>query len=345
MLNPTYGQINENITKNDLINIETKLDKILNIIENNHKEIKSDIQKNTKGTEEKFGSVNSTIFDMKNQISKEHSEQLNQTAIDEAEELALQFVLFGIALCLSTVAIVSAAKNHGKISELIEKARDTIIESVAGSNTQLEEKQELKQITASAKNMKIPESMKMKKRIDENVQVKEERLDVKKKGEEFKSKINEIYKKIGEEKTSKILREVKLIAIQEKDADVIDWIENELSGYVPNSTKPIKMKKLNKKIPEYRHINSKFDVLMPDQTTETLQYLLWIGHAIQEIENWLDSYEKKPNSIFSIAWTFQEEIKLLKGKTVDLIIPETQVRSIITGVQQKLSNYLESKME
>ncbi len=150
---------------------------------------------------------------------------------------------------------------------------------------------------------------------------------------------------LGKEKISTLLHDAKIIANDYHDDEMKKWINDELTGYVPNANSlPFKEKaKLSKTMPTYRHINTKFSLQFSDGTISKENYSLVLGQDIKSIENWLDKL-KPENNILTMPYTFPSHLQLLGGKSGDLEIPKFSLESIISGVEIQLSKYLELKL-
>lgn len=155
--------------------------------------------------------------------------------------------------------------------------------------------------------------------------------------------IRELIKKIGKEKISQLLQEAKLIAIDTNDKEMGNWIQKELNGYTDKQER-IKHEKAEKLFPAYRYINTKFVLVASHHDIqEGVTYPIWFVHGIPYIEKCLDSYKKR-NIVITIKINLPKKIKGVFGQSVNAIVPEHELESIILGTQRKLSQYLESKL-
>lgn len=136
-----------------------------------------------------------------------------------------------------------------------------------------------------------------------------------------------------------MLQEAKLIAIDTEDREMQRWIEYELNGYVSEGKECVKASVL----PDYRRIKGKFLVQIGDGSIHDLDYPLPIGHSIKSIESYIDKLNQGGFRITQKV-TVPKDIEEFGGKNLDIEIPLTQLQSIITGVEGRLSKYLESKI-
>lgn len=308
--------------------IKNELDEVKNQIH----EINNNLIEKNKNQNQDIKNIEKYIDNLSKQIS-DHIDSSNIVSIEQ-----FNFAVIGLVITL-VVAGIAAWKSEVAVREIKKIIHDTgkdIIESMLGSSVTPTSTKHTKALTIS-KEVIIPEKMKLNDEI-----IVEKNKTKSKQQYELKNKAETIYQKIGSEKTSTLLQQTKLLAIESKKEDFQKWISYELEGYIKEKTpKPITMKKLGIKVPDYRQIQTKFEVMVPEQGIKFLKYPLWIGQPISEIEDWIEMYRKKPDSTLSIKWIFQEDIPLIKDKEVELILPELELRGIIIAVNQRLSSYLE----
>ena len=334
--NQTDSEIFElNDLKEKIVKLENKVDENQNKTDELLNQVLKSfqIQNNSFKTNQK---LQEKILENQEILMDEHLNHTNSSNINFLTELTIDTVYLIITLIVAGTAAVAGAYNHRRITEILHNMPHELNKLIVGSDVKPEENKDPKKIGVSDKNVKIPEQLKFKEKII----VKKEKIET-----DVDSKFTNIYNKIGQDKISKLLQESKLIAIQENDDKIAEWMEDELVGYLPSTPEPIKLSEAPKPVPKYRQITSKFGVTMPDGKVDTLSYPLWIGHSISHVEDWLKIFSEKPGAEITIKWTFKENIKLIKGQIVDLVLPETQLKNIVIAVERKLSEYLEEKIK